>query len=822
MGRTIAKVAVSRAVYAIDRPYDYLVPPELEERLRPGMRVLVPFAAGNRGSEGVVLSIGEQTGENRSLKCIEAALDEEPVLDHKAIQLALWMRERYFCTVYDCVKAMLPAGLYFSLRDCVTLKQGVDRERAYAAAEGSAAARRLLDMLWSWGGTGDMEQIRLAFGPQDPNPAIRRLTEAGVAQMETSTQRGVGDKTEKLAVLAIPAEDAMAMVAPRRKSAPLRYAVTELLCTLGAASAKELCYFTGASMPTIKSLEKSGILTLEAQEVLRRPVLEEVEPAPPPVLNEEQQRAFEGLEELAGQGKAAAALLYGVTGSGKTQVYIRLIQRVLERGKTALVLVPEIVLTPQLLRIFASHFGTQVALLHSSLRAGERYDEWKRVRRGEAQVVLGTRSAVFAPLKNLGLIILDEEQEASYKSENVPRYHARDVAKYRCVQNSALLVLGSATPSVESMYHARQGDYALVELRRRYNQKALPQVLLVDMKKELRAGNNTDVSGVLREELEENFKRGEQAILFLNRRGASRMVFCGECGQVPECPRCSVKLTYHSANGRLMCHHCGHSQPLPPACPACGGILNFIGTGTQRLQEELEELFPFCPVLRMDTDIISAAHPHEELLDRFQKEKIPVLVGTQMVAKGLDFENVTLVGVVAPDLSLYVDDFRAGERTFSLLTQVVGRAGRGEKKGRAVIQTFTPDNDVIRCAARQDYDQFYQEEIALRQLRRYPPFADLTVLTASGADEGAVLRCCTRLRRSLEQALPQVPGPWQLLGPAPAAVAKINNRYRYRLTLTGPVGREARALLAHLLRAAYQDKENRGVSVYVDVNPYNS
>ena len=822
MGRTIAKVAVSRAVYAIDRPYDYLVPPELEERLKPGMRVLVPFAAGNRGSEGIVLSMGPEVGETRSLKSIEAALDEEPVLDHKAIQLALWMRERYFCTVYDCVKAMLPAGLYFSLRDCVTLKQGVDREKAYTAAEGSSAARRLLDLLWSWGGTGDMEQIRLAFGPQDPNPAIRRLTEAGIAQVETSTQRGVGDKTEKLAVLAIPAEDAMAMVTPRRKSAPLRYAVTELLCTLGAASAKELCYFTGASMPTIKSLEKSGILTLEAQEVLRRPVLEEVEPALPPVLNEEQQRAFEGLEKLSAQGKAAAALLYGVTGSGKTQVYIRLIQSVLERGKTALVLVPEIVLTPQLLRIFASHFGTQVALLHSSLRAGERYDEWKRVRRGEAQVVLGTRSAVFAPLQNLGLIILDEEQEASYKSENVPRYHARDVAKYRCVQNNALLVLGSATPSVESMYHARQGDYALFELRRRYNQKALPQVLMVDMKKELRAGNNTDVSGVLREELEENFKRGEQAILFLNRRGASRMVFCGECGQVPECPRCSVKLTYHSANGRLMCHHCGHSQPLPPACPECGGILNFIGTGTQRLQEELEELFPFCPVLRMDTDTISAAHPHEELLDRFQKENIPILVGTQMVAKGLDFENVTLVGVVAPDLSLYVDDFRAGERTFSLLTQVVGRAGRGEKKGRAVIQTFTPENDVIRCAARQDYDQFYEEEIALRQLRRYPPFADLTILTASGADEGAVLRCCTRLRRSLEQALPQVPGQWQLLGPAPAAVAKINNRYRYRLTLTGPVGKEARALLAHLLRAAYQDKENRGVSVYVDVNPYNS
>ena len=822
MGRTISKVAVSRAVYAIDRPYDYLVPPELEDRLRPGMRVLVPFAAGNRGTEGIVLSLGSEPGAAQNLKSIEALLDEEPVLDHNAIQLALWMRERCFCTLYDCVKAMLPAGLYFSLRDCVALRPGIDRERAYAAGEGQAAAVKLLDLLWSWGGKGDMEQIRLAFGTRDPNPAIRRLTEAGIIQLETSTQRSVGDKKEKLAVLAVAAEDAMAMVSARRKSAPLRYAVTELLCALGAASAKELCYFTGASMQTLKSLEKSGILTLEQQEVLRRPSLEEVEPAPEPQLNEEQQRAFEGLDQLACAGKAAAALLYGVTGSGKTQVYIRLIQQTLERGRTALVLVPEIVLTPQLLRIFASHFGGQVAVLHSSLRAGERYDEWKRIRRGEARVVLGTRSAVFAPLDKLGLIILDEEQEPSYKAENVPRYHARDVAKYRCVQHGALLVLGSATPSVESMYQAERGDYALFTLRRRYNQKAMPKVIIVDMKEELRAGNYTDVSSVLRRELEENFKRGEQAILFLNRRGARRMVFCGECGEVPQCPRCSVKLTYHSANGRLMCHHCGHSQPLPPACPACGGILNFIGTGTQRLQEELEELFPFSPVLRMDTDTISAAHPHEQLLDRFQKEKIPILVGTQMVAKGLDFENVTLVGVVAPDLSLYVDDFRAGERTFSLLTQVVGRAGRGEKLGRAVIQTYTPDNDVIRCAARQDYDQFYQQEIALRRLRRYPPFAQLVLLTASGVEEGAVLRCCARLRQALEQALRQVPGQWQVLGPAPAAVAKVNNRYRYRLTLTGPMGKQARALLAHLLRAAHKDKENKGVSVYVDVDPYNS
>ncbi len=821
MGRKIAKVAVAKAIYAIDKPYDYLIPTQLEDTLLPGMRVLVPFGAGNRGSDGIVLSIREEPSGGQALKGIEAQLDERPVADAKAIQLALWMRERYFCTLYDCIKAMLPAGLYFSLRDRVCLKNPTDREGAYQSAKGSRGAEELLNLLYTWGGRGDMEQIRQAFGTRDPNPAIRWLVDRGTAEVETSTQRGIGDKTEQLAVLAVPAEDAMAMVTPRRKSAPLRYSVTELLCTLGAASAKELCYFTGASMATLKSLAKSGILTLEKREVFRRAPPEAAEPAPPPVLNGEQQAAFEGLDQLAREGKPAAALLYGVTGSGKTQVYIRLIQQVLSRGRRALVLVPEIVLTPQLLRVFTSHFGEKIALLHSSLGAGERYDEWKRARSGAAWVVIGTRSAVFAPLDNLGLVILDEEQESSYKSENVPRYHARDVAKYRCVQNNALLVLGSATPSVETMYQTESGVCRLFRLERRYNQKPLPQVLIVDMKEELRRGSAGAVSGVLRRELEANLNRGEQAILFLNRRGASRMVSCGECGAVPECPRCSVKLTYHSANGRLMCHHCGHSQPLPGACPACGGRLNFIGLGTQRVQEELEALFPGVEVLRMDTDTVSAAHPHEALLERFRRERIPILVGTQMVAKGLDFENVTLVGAIAPDLSLYVDDFRAGERTFSLLTQVVGRAGRGDKQGRAVIQTYTPDNDVIRFAARQDYDRFYQVERELRRLRGYPPFADLVVITASGLEEGAVLRCCVRLRQALEAELGRT-GDWSILGPAPAAVARVNNRYRYRLTLTGTCGRQARALVAHLLRAAHQDRDNRGVSVYADVDPYSS
>ena len=533
MGCVVAKVAVSKAVYAIDKPYDYLVPAALEDRLRPGMRVLVPFGAGNRGSDGIVLALAQQeTGGG--LKAITAALDEEPVLDRRGLQLALWMRERYFCTVYDAVKAMLPAGLYYALRDCVKLT--VDREGAYEAAQGSAAATKLVDMLLAWEGQGELEQIRAGFGPKDPTPAIRYLVEHGAAEIVTSAQRGVGDKTEKLAVLAMPSEEAMALVTPRRKTAPLRYSVTELLCQLGAASAKELCYFTGASSATIKSLAKSGILTLEQQEVFRRVQLDDVPPKPLPELNEEQQAALEGLDRLCREGKPAVALLYGVTGSGKTQVYIRLIQQVLDRGGSALVLVPEIALTPQLLRVFAAHFGQEIAVLHSSLPAGERYDEWKRARSGKARVVIGTRSAVFAPLQNLSLLILDEEQEGSYKSENTPRYHARDVAKYRCVQENALLVLGSATPAVETMYSAREGIYHQFTLTQRYNQKALPQVHIVDLKEELREGNGGAISGLLAREIGDNLARGEQTILLLNRRGPAAWCPAGSAVRCPSVP----------------------------------------------------------------------------------------------------------------------------------------------------------------------------------------------------------------------------------------------------------------------------------------------
>ncbi len=816
----IAKIALSAATFAIDRPYSYRVPPQLADRLEPGMRVLVPFGAGNRPCEGLVLSLEE--GETGKLKQIRTLLDEAPVLDREAIRLALWMRERFFCTVYAAALTMLPTGLWYVLKDGYTLAKGVDRRVAYAWAETNPKARRLVEILFANGGRIDLDQLKAIPDLKDPRGTFREMEKAGLVVKEASARRKVGDKTEKVARLAMEPAEAMALVTPKRKAAPMRYAVTELLCSLDSASAKELCYFTGSSMQTVKGLAKSGVLTLEEQEVFRHELPEIGENEPLSSLNDQQQAAFQGLDSLLRKREPAAALLYGVTGSGKTQVYLHLIQSVLDQGRGAIVMVPEIALTPSLLQTFLTHFGRQVAVLHSCLPTGERYDEWKRVREGLAKVVVGTRSAVFAPLPDPGLIILDEEQEGSYQSESMVRYHARDVAKFRCTQHGSLLLLGSATPGVDSRYAAETGQYHLFTLNKRYNDQALPQVYITDMKEALRQGNASGLSQRLREELEENLRRGEQSILFLNRRGNSRMAICGDCGEVPTCPRCSVHLTYHSANGRLMCHYCGHSEPLPDLCPKCYGRLRFVGMGTQKLQEELLACYPETEVMRMDADTISATQSHEVLLDRFRKKRIPILLGTQMVAKGLDFPNVTLVGVVDADLSLYADSYRAAERTFSLLTQVVGRAGRGDKPGRAVLQTWTPDNDVIRLAARQDYDAFYEGEREMRRMLRFPPFADLFRLTVTGPEENQVLRLCAVLRRSLE--------PWmwarraggqetEVLGPAPAGVLKVNNRYRYCILVKSRNDKDTRAILAQVIRMAQQDKVNRGLSVLMDVNP---
>lgn len=743
---TIAKIAVSGIPFRLDRPFDYAIPMDMKEKVQPGVRVEVPFTRANRRTEGIVLALAP-IGAYEKLKPISEVLDETPILTQAQIKLALWMHERFFCTVYEAVKAMLPAGLWF--------KNG---------------------------------------------------------------KRRVSDKYVTMAALAIPAEEAAEAAEQKRRRAPQQSELLRTLCAIGRAALPDLREFTGASLQSVRALRDAGLISLEDVPVYRRPEAPEGERQPLPKLNSEQTKAFKGILKLAGGKKASGALLFGVTGSGKTTIYIRLIAEMRRRGKTAILLVPEIALTPQMLRTFSSHFGDDIAVLHSSLSAGERLDEWRRIKNGEAGVVIGTRSAIFAPAEDLGIIIIDEEQEDSYKSENAPRYHARDVAKFRCAQDNALLLLGSATPDVESRWRAEQGSYAYFTLSRRFNEQSMPSVEIVDMKRELRRGNGSSISERLRSEISENLERGEQSILFLNRRGANKLITCVDCGFTYSCPNCSVSLTYHSFSRRLMCHHCGYTQRLDEHCPECGGTLKYVGTGTQKLEEELHELFPDTPVLRMDTDTVAPAGGHDVLLERFQTERIPIMVGTQMVTKGLNFENVTLVGVISADQSLYAGDYRATERTFSLITQVVGRSGRFEKPGRAVIQTFTPENETIRQAARQDYESFYRAEIELRRLQALPPFTELLCITMSGREESLVLGCAAKARDELLDATRSESGV-RVLGPAPLSVLRVNNNYRYRVTLCAPPGRGLRRFVADIVARYSSDKQFRGVSVYADTNP---
>ena len=743
----VAKIAVAAATYWVDRPYDYLVPAELRDKALPGVRVYVPFSRGNRRSEGVILALSDHS-DYEKLKPITAVLDDAPVLSPEQIKLALFMRERFFCTVYSAIKAMLPAGLWF----------------------------------------------------------------------DSDGRRKIGDKTIEMVRLCLPPEEASLIASKKRIRSPQQANLLELLCSFESLPSRDLLNHCGASRQSLKALEKAGLVELYTREAFRRPEIHVGEREALPLLNQEQQKAFDGINALAQSGQSAAALLFGVTGSGKTSVYIHLIMEQLNRGKSAILLVPEIALTPQMIQTFSSHFGDDVAVLHSSLSVGERYDEWKRVRSGKARLAIGTRSAVFAPCENLGLIIIDEEQEETYKSENSPRYNARDIAKYRCARSGALLLLGSATPDIVSMYKAQTGQYAYFTLKNRYNDRMLPAVEIVDMKRELRRGNGGNISEKLREELAANIDRGEQSILFINRRGANKLISCVDCGYTYKCPRCSVSLTYHSNNRRLMCHYCGFSKWIDDACPDCGGTLQFVGAGTQMIEQEIGELFPGVEIMRMDTDSVTPVGSHEELFARFRRERIPIMVGTQMVTKGLNFENVTLVGVISADQSLYAGNYRAGERAFSLMTQVVGRSGRGDKPGRAIIQTYTPDNEIIRQAARQDYEDFYHSELELRRLQNTPPFTELMAITVSGPVEEHVVAACRYIKSWLDSTAGR-DGSALILGPSPLPVVRINNRYRYRVTLCGKASQGLRALVARIVMDCSVDKRFSDVSIFADHDP---
>lgn len=599
--------------------------------------------------------------------------------------------------------------------------------------------------------------------------------------------------------------------------------IVDYLKNIGSADIELLRAIPGVSYANISALRERGIIKILESESVRNPYAEyaRIRDNSPIELSPAQQTAYNTIEAEFLSESARAALLFGVTGSGKTKVIMKAIDRTLAEGKTVIMLVPEIALTPQTVNIFCRRYGERVAVLHSSLSQGERFDAWRRIKRGEVDLVIGTRSAIFAPLENIGLIVIDEEHEHTYKSESNPKYHARDVAAYRCGRNNALMLLASATPSLESFYKAECGSYTLVPLRERYGGVRLPDAIIVDMREELRLGNLSPISERLHTSLKEVNERDNQAILFLNRRGYSTQISCKECGEVLTCPRCSVSLTYHTSpeGGRLLCHMCGYAQPVPKKCPSCeADKLSFLGYGTQKLEAELNKYLPDMTVLRMDADTTGTKMSYDRMLEDFREGRADILLGTQMVAKGHDFPRVTLVGAALADTSLFVSDFRAAERTFSLLTQVIGRAGRATDGGIAVIQTFSPKNEVIRLACLQDYEKFYEGEIALRRELSYPPFCDIVQLTLTSEDEVELMRQSKRLSDSILEKLRGDLGrlPFIVFGPFEAQVYKLNEKYRMRMIVKCRLNKESRGLFHQLLCEFSSD---RGVTLSVDLNP---
>ena len=805
----VVRVALENTAYSFDKDFDYAVPAGLEKNCAAGVRVIVPFGRGNRRRQGIITEVlTDCEREESSLKEIISVLDAEPVLSPELLATARFMKEHYFCTTYEAVKTMLPAGINYR----VTTVYGIKTTDLDARLSGDE--QRLYDYLHSKRGAVKLEKILGDFGLSDSR-LPDSLVEKGLLYKSDEAFRRVNDAVMKMTAIAPGADESAVKLTEKQKN------VLEIIKLSGAVSIKEIRYFTGVSASVIDTLFKKGLIYFFDEEVFRIDKRGADENPPELTLNGEQQEACDRLYAEYRDGKPHVSLLYGVTGSGKTSVFIKLIERVIGDGRGIIVMVPEISLTPQFVAQFSKRFGEKIAVFHSALSLGERLDEYKRVKKGLAQIVIGTRSAVFAPFENPGLIIMDEEQEYSYKSESSPRYHAREISMFRCAQNNGLLVLSSATPSVETYYHALTGRFSLNTLTERYGTAVLPEVITADMNIEIQNGNKSGFSDVLLQNIEYNLEHGRQSILLLNRRGHNSFVTCSFCGEAVTCPNCSISLTYHSRNNRLMCHYCGYSVPFKGECPTCRSrSLRLGGTGTQKAEQDISQLFPEARILRMDTDAASSKSSYEKMISAFSKGEYDILVGTQMVAKGLDFPNVTLVGVLNTDRALYSDDYRSYERTFSLLTQVVGRSGRGREKGIAVIQTFTPDNLIISMAAKQDYESFYNTEIKVREAMLYPPFADVCLVGFSGENQTLALKAANEfLKAFAAEAGKNYPKlPLRILGPSPASVVKVSNKYRYKLIIKCKNNRSFRALLSKVLTGFQSRREFSGVTAYADMN----
>lgn len=812
-----ASIAVENTAYSFDKLFDYLIPEELADKVSAGCRVLVSFGNSKKRRQGFVFALSD-TVPDIKLKPILSVEDSSPLLTDEMIKLASWLSERTFCTLFEAAKALLPSGLCLQVVENYRVPYEFMHELPEDLSEEELQVMRYLQKK---DGYVSSDKINKALGFVSEKRTAEQLYEKGLLIKNIDTNRRVNDAVVKTVYLNEEFfEDGSLPFEPTAKQA----SVIDLLRKIGSGTSREVAYYTGVSSSVIENLYKKGVVGYDDVEVYRTP--EKMRETPRDnsaiVLTTMQNRAYEKLRSMCDGEKAAAALLFGVTGSGKTKVYMKLIDSVAEKGDGIIVLVPEISLTPQLMSMFYARYGEKVAVMHSGLSLGERVDEWKRIRRGEANIVIGTRSAAFAPVKNLSAIIIDEEQENTYKSEMTPRYHARDVAKFRCAYNNALLVLASATPSVETYANALSGRYELIELTERYSKSGLPSVMTVDISQKANMNGFQTVSKDLADEIRANIENGQQTILLINRRGFNTFVACTKCKSVMMCPNCSISMTYHSANDRLMCHYCGYSEPVRTSCPDCGEqTVRFSGFGTQKVEQELNVLFPEAKILRMDADTTTAKNSHEKSFKKFSDGEYDIMVGTQMVAKGLDFPNVTLVGVISVDQQLYNDDYKSTERTFDLLTQVVGRSGRGEKSGRAVIQTLAPENAVIELAAEQNYRAFYDTEIMIRKGMIYPPYCDICVVTFVGASEVAVRNGSREFFRMFREKLAHKFSNEKVvvLGPVAPKVAKISNNYRERLIIKCKNSASFRKLMSECLKEFSTVRLYSKITAFADINP---
>ncbi|MBE6729460.1 MAG: primosomal protein N' [Ruminococcaceae bacterium] len=802
----IAKVVIDGATVQFDRQYSYALPPELSDKCCAGIRVVVPFGRANVKKQGFVIAT-DTVNSPDGLKFVISLFDEKPVLSEEMIKLCEWMRQQTFCTYYDAIHAILPAGMgmkfiksYCAVEDFDTKKLEELQNAVYSFVKKKIGGVKREALISSFSGIDDV--------------FLQTMCNIGAIYAEDDTARKIGDATMKMVRLAITREEVTSLKVTSKQQSVINYLLENSDC-----SVKEIIYFTGVTVSVINTLEKNGIIEFFEKEIFRLPHnLSQFGNRENIILTDEQNGVLNELKEKLNVVGGACALLYGVTGSGKTQVFLRVVDEVIDSGKTVIVMVPEISLTPQTLSLFGKRYGNRVAVFHSAMSAGQRLDEWKRVKNGEAVIAIGTRTAVFAPLHNIGLIVMDEEQEHTYKSEQSPRFHARNIAKFRANFNNALLLLASATPSLESFYMAQNGKYSLHTLKNRYGGASMPNVTTVDMKSEIVSGNHSSLSRKLTDELDIVLRDKKQAILLLNRRGYNTYISCPVCGYVATCPSCSISMTYHSANNRMMCHYCGHSAEIDKKCPECGcEHLRFYGMGTQRVEDELKMLFPQARILRLDADSTLAKDSFSHYLDLFSKGEYDIMLGTQMVAKGLDFENVTLVGVIGADQSMHSDDYRSFERTFSLLTQVVGRAGRGGYSGKAVIQTVNPESNLIHLAVQQDYEAFYNDEILTRKMMLYPPFCDIALVGVSSTDSGLAYDSAIKIFDNIKALIEKEYNAVKLviLGPSAASVPKVNLRYRYRMIIKCRYN----ARFREMIRKATDIKRQNDLSVFIDVNP---